>query len=119
MENSRSKSVLISSTHDLVDQNSNWFYFPSYEIMIDDLRDYRFYTDDLIHPSTKAIDYIWKKFGDGFFTEKTLEANNAAEKVATMLKHRPMNPESEEFEKFKNKLESRRTQLKSQYGIEL
>ena len=119
VENSRSKSVLISSVHDLVDAHSNCHYFPSYEIMIDDLRDYRFFEDDLIHPSDMAIEYIWSKFGEGFFNAKTVAANSSVGKVKSMMEHRPFNPEGEEYQKFLQKLELRKEELEKEHGISI
>ena len=119
VNNSRSKSVLISSVHNLVDEYSQAHYFPSYEILMDDLRDYRFYNDDMVHPSDKALEYVWSKFGDAFFEPKTKEANQETAKVRAMLDHRPFNPESEEYHKFLDKLEVKKSRLKKEYDISL
>ena len=62
IENLRSKSILIECIHQLISENRNCFYFPSYEIMMDELRDYRFYAEDMLHPNEIAIKYIWKQF---------------------------------------------------------
>jgi hypothetical protein len=118
-ENSRSKAILLNAVHRLNDNFSFLDYFPSYEIMMDDLRDYRFYTDDMLHPSAKAIEYIWQKFGDAFFTPKTQEANKLVDKVRSMETHRFMSNNKLEQQKFNTKLEQRKAELSSKYGISL
>src|SRR4029077_3201781 len=62
VENNRSKSTLIQAVHQLTDANEYIFYFPAYELVIDDLRDYRFYADDMVHPNYAATNYVWEKF---------------------------------------------------------
>ena len=71
VENQRSKSILTESVHQLITENSNCFYFPAYEIMMDELRDYRYYTEDMLHPNTTAIKYIWQRFCETYFNEET------------------------------------------------
>lgn len=91
IENNISKSKLISNLHDLISQYQNVDYFPAYEFMMDDLRDYRFYKDDLIHPNDMAVEYIWDKFSERYFTEETSVKIRLAEKVNAALLHRPVN----------------------------
>lgn len=100
IENNISKSRLISNLHDLVSQYENVEYFPAYELMMDDLRDYRFYKEDLIHPNEMAIEYIWDKFSEKFFTEETSMKIRAAEKINSSLAHRPMNTSSIAYKTF-------------------
>jgi hypothetical protein len=119
IENSRSKAILIDTVQRLNDNFSFIGYFPSYEIMMDDLRDYRFYTDDMLHPSEQAIEYIWQKFGDAFFTPKTLEANKLVDKVRSMEAHRFMSNNELEQQKFNTKLQQRKEELASKYRISL
>ena len=70
IENNRSKSKLILAVHQIIRNHSNkCFYFPSYEILMDELRDYRFYSSDWIHPNEEAVNYIWDKFADTFFDQ--------------------------------------------------
>jgi hypothetical protein len=92
-ENQLNKAILLLAVNQLVQENTSCFYFPAYEIMMDDLRDYRFYSDDLIHPNPQAIDYIWEKFGATFFDAKTMEAIKIYEKQQRAEKHRPLIPE--------------------------
>lgn len=91
IENNVSKSKLISNLQSIVPQFPNVEYFPAYELMMDDLRDYRFYKEDLIHPNEMAIDYIWNKFSGYYFNENTLSKIKLAGKINTALSHRPMN----------------------------
>lgn len=98
--NSVSKSVLRLTCHTLMEANSNLAYFPAYEVMLDDLRDYRFYKPDLIHPNELAEQYIWEKFGESYFTAHTIDFLKRWSKVRTGLEHRPFNPTSGSHQKF-------------------
>jgi lysophospholipase L1-like esterase len=91
-ENSLSKARLLTAIHEVVDEEKNIHYFPSYEIMMDDLRDYRFYNQDLIHPNNMAIDYIWNKLMDGYFDEDTKALFYKVSKIKDFLEHRPIDP---------------------------
>ena len=104
--NSVSKSILRLACHDLQEQYKDVYYFPSYEIMMDDLRDYRFYSDDLIHPNKQGEDYIWGKFSEGFFESKTLKTLKKWSALKRSLNHKPFNPNTQEHLKFlKNRLQ--------------
>lgn len=100
VENNISKSRLISNLFEVGMQYENVDYFPSYELMMDDLRDYRFYKDDLIHPNSMAIDYIWEKFSQTYFNEDTLEKIKIAQKINSALNHKPFNPETTSYKEF-------------------
>lgn len=89
-ENSRQKAVLILACEKLVKGVKDVFYFPSFEILNDDLRDYRFYSSDLLHPSETAIDYIWNKFTESYLNEKALLLLSNMEKEARRKAHRPI-----------------------------
>ncbi|WP_294080413.1 GSCFA domain-containing protein [Proteiniphilum sp. UBA5384] len=100
-ENQLSKSVL----HLAIDKlqhlfPDNVYYFPAYEVMIDDLRDYRFYENDMIHPSSVAIDYIWQLFGKTFFSDHTMKINEEWEQIRKALDHRPIYPGTNAHNKF-------------------
>ena len=101
IENQVSKAKLLVALDNLSSLHSQFEYFPSYEIMMDDLRDYRFYKKDLIHPNEMAVDYIWDFFAKTFFPKKTMELNAKLEKLNAAKSHRPFHPESEEHLKFK------------------
>ena len=89
-ENQLSKAILLLSVDELVRNNSNCCYFPAYELIMDDLRDYRFYTDDMLHPSSQAVDYVWEKFTDAWFDNDTLKKAHEFEKIQKSLNHIPL-----------------------------
>lgn len=100
-ENQISKSILHMATDNLEHLfPGNVRYFPAYEIMIDELRDYRFYDDDMIHPSSFAIDYIWQLFSNSFFSEETIKINREWEEIRKALEHRPFYPNTEAHDTF-------------------
>lgn len=93
VENQLSKSHLFAALHSINHQPTTINYFPSYEIMMDDLRDYRFYAADMIHPNPIAIDYIWDKFISTFTTEITRKQMDLVSQWQKFRHHRPINPE--------------------------
>lgn len=100
-ENQISKSIL----HMAIDNLERLFpgnvrYFPAYEIMIDELRDYRFYDEDMMHPSSFAIDYIWHLFGNTFFSVDTTKINKEWEQIRKAIEHRPLYPGTEAYNTF-------------------
>lgn len=113
VENNVSKAHLISAVYKTVNsQQSTINYFPSYEIMMDELRDYRFYAEDMIHPSQQAIDFIWIKFFENYIDEKEFALMNQVCEIQRALKHRPFNPESANHQKFLENLNSKIEALK-------
>jgi len=114
VENQRSKALLIAAISELCD-DKKVFYFPSYEIMMDDLRDYRFYNSDMIHPSAQAIDYIFEKLRNSFFTENTKSISDEIMKINLALNHRPLFPESFEHKLFIENLKARIITLQQRY----
>ena len=94
IENTRSKARLIEAIHHVVDQHNHVEYFPSYELMMDDLRDYRFYGSDMLHPSEQAIDYIWSEFRKSSIDHESNKWIDQIEKINVAMKHRPFNPSS-------------------------
>jgi len=92
-------------------------YFPAYEILLDDLRDYRFYADDLLHPNKQAIEYIWKLFEDTYFGKETSEINNRLEKLIRSKSHRVYNENTEAFRKFREKLSEDARNLSKKYSF--
>ena len=100
IENNQSKSHLISAIHNIVDPHHKLYYFPAYEIMMDELRDYRFYKEDMIHPSQLAIDYIWEKFKTVWFTDEGLSMIESIGKIQAKRSHKPFNSDSVEHKKF-------------------
>ena len=93
--NQLSKSILLLAVEELMQNRSRCYYFPAYEIVLDDLRDYRFYAEDMLHPSSQAIDYIWEKFGEAWFERETSKKARDFEKIQRSLNHIPLHPASE------------------------
>lgn len=104
IENNLSKSHLISAVHQLVSEFDFVNYFPSYEIVTDELRDYAFYKSDGIHPNKIAIDIIWNRFKNNFFDDKTLETDSEFERIRLKAEHRHFHEKSVETIEFNNKL---------------
>jgi len=100
-ENQLSKSILLLSVDELLRNHSRCFYFPAYEILLDELRDYRFYSEDMLHPSSQTIDYIWEKFTVAWFDDETLKKAHEFERIRQALNHIPLHPESEAYRQFK------------------
>jgi hypothetical protein len=104
VNNQISKAHLITALHQVIADKIQVFYFPSYEIMMDELRDYRYYATDMIHPSSLAIDYIWEKFMQTHMDAATRQWMKKIEKIQMGLQHRPFNPDTEAHLKFKEDL---------------
>lgn len=115
IENQRSKALLIAATQDVVEEFDACHYFPAYELMMDDLRDYRFYGADMLHPTEQAIDYIWQRFQTSFFSANTQEICASVKAVVQASNHRPVDPESNSFQRFLAKQLSLITELESKY----
>ncbi len=97
------KSTLLLAT-DQICREIGADYFPSYEIIMDELRDYRYYADDMIHPSDVAINYIFERFADTYLTDEAIRIAEEIKKIKKSLAHRPLHPDSEEYQNFKKKL---------------
>jgi hypothetical protein len=98
--NSVSKSILRVACHEILSSYQDVEYFPAYEMVMDDLRDYRFYKSDMIHPSEVAEDYIWEKFQDRFIPTESRKILKEWESVVRAIHHKPFHPESEAHQKF-------------------
>ena len=95
-----SKSALLLAVDRICNDFGNAHYFPAYEILLDELRDYRFYQEDLIHPTDQAVRYIWEKFVDYAVNPSERPAMKAAMELKQMLQHKPLFPDSEAFRRF-------------------
>lgn len=93
--NQLSKAVLLLAIDELMQRFDFVSYFPSYEIVMDELRDYRFYAEDMLHISPQGVDYIWEKFKGQYFTTETLDFMKRIDKLNKILLHRPSDPDSE------------------------
>lgn len=112
VENTRSKSLLHQAVHQVLQRGEGLHYFPSYEILMDDLRDYRFYSNDLLHPSEMAVDYVWEKFAGSWVSEKSRELLQEIGQIRKALAHKPFHGDSEQHKKFEAKIEERITSLR-------
>lgn len=115
IENTRSKAHLLSSVHQLTN-DSDITYFPSYELMMDELRDYRFYKSDMLHPSEQAVDYIWEKFISSYAFAKAQQTLKEVEIIQKGLSHRPFNPDSDQHNHFIAQLKKRIATLQKKHS---
>jgi hypothetical protein len=100
VENNRSKAVLIQAVHHLVDKFDKLYYFPAYELVIDDLRDYRFYAEDLVHPNYHATQYVWEKFIEACMSEGSKKLMEEITSINLAFHHKPFNAFSAQHKKF-------------------
>jgi hypothetical protein len=116
-ENQRSKAHLITALHNVLSAPCPLpsVYFPAYEIMMDELRDYRFYTEDLVHPSLMAVNYIWERFTRAWVNPACQPIMKEADSIQKSLLHRPFNPNGAQYTEFKQKLTARIQKLQQQY----
>lgn len=99
-ENCVSKAILRLAADTLSSTYDNADYFPAYEIVTDDLRDYRFYAEDMVHPSAQAVEYIWQRFIESALADSAVELLPKVEKIIVAAAHKPFNPNSEEYATF-------------------
>ena len=111
IENTRSKAHLIAAIHTVINSENNTYYFPSYEIVMDELREYRFYNEDMLHPNTTAINYIWEKFVSSWFSIVAQDTMQEVETVQRGISHRPFNEKSEQHQQFLRKLDIKKGNL--------
>ncbi len=111
IENNLSKARLIEAVQQLT-LEENTFYFPSYELVIDVLRDYRFFKEDRVHPNQEAIDFVWSKFEETYFTEQTIDLNKQVEKTNQFARHR-----STESEKHAELVKQRQLEITSKFPL--
>lgn len=117
VENQRSKAVLLLACADLCAQFDFVHYFPAYEILLDELRDYRFYADDMVHPSDLAVEYIWEYFTVAFLAPETRKLLAQLEKIRDAAGHRPLHPGTPEHKTFARQQLTAIEQLKTMYPL--
>ena len=115
-ENQLSKAVLLLAVEELCRQIDRSCYFPAYEILLDDLRDYRFYKEDMLHPSKAAIQYIFEQFKECFFDPDTLSFYEKAKKIRDALNHKPLHPGSKDWQRFQKALQDEIDDFRKKYG---
>jgi hypothetical protein len=116
VENNRSKAMLIQAVHQLVDDHKKTFYFPAYELVIDDLRDYRFYAEDMVHPNYSATNYVWEKFVNTCIDETTQQLMKEINIINAAKSHKPFNPTSAQHKKFLQTNLDRVIKLQQEHG---
>lgn len=115
VDNNRSKATLINAVHYLIEQLPKLHYFPAYELVIDDLRDYRFFAEDLVHPNYHATQYVWERFAQSCMDDTT---RNLMEEIAAInlaYQHKPFNPTSQQHQKFLTNYHQKTIALQEQY----
>lgn len=95
-----SKATLLLAADKLCREHDNCTYFPAYEIVNDELRDYRFYKEDMLHPSEQAVSYIWERFSELYFSKETSSFLEKWRPIKEALGHKPFNPDAEEYKLF-------------------
>ena len=113
--NAISKATLRLAVEEVVGRHPSVTYFPAYEILTDDLRDYRFYADDMVHPSGVAVEYVWSRFGDSFFIPATRAKGEEFVALAKGRQHRPLHPESADYLRFRQSMASRAARLVEEF----
>lgn len=114
-ENQVSKATLFLAIDSLQKSMRNIGYFPAYELLMDDLRDYRFYDEDMLHPSATAVEYIWEIFSKTYFSKETTDLISKIEAIKKAINHRPFNSESPEYKLFIAKTKEQCRKIESQY----
>ncbi len=110
--NQVSKSVLQLAVHQLMESYPAIHYFPSYELVMDELRDYRFYSDDMIHLNTQAISYLWERFTETYIDPEALPLMQEVHRITEACRHRPFRPDSKEYKDFVGKTLEQLQQLR-------
>lgn len=100
IENNKSKAILIQAVHHLVEKFDRLYYFPAYELVIDDLRDYRFYAEDLVHPNFHATQYVWEKFTNACMSDETRNLLKEIAAINLAVQHKPFNPSTQQHQQF-------------------
>jgi hypothetical protein len=113
--NQLSKSTLLLAIDELCRLCPDCYYFPSYEIMMDELRDYRFYADDMLHPSSMAVEYLWECFCRCYFSKETLCVMKEWSEIRRGLEHKPYRPDSEAYQHFLSQIVLKIARIKEKF----
>ncbi|MDR2885851.1 MAG: GSCFA domain-containing protein, partial [Rikenellaceae bacterium] len=114
-ENARSKAILIEAAHRICESNPRAEYFPAFEIVTDELRDYRFYGPDLVHPTAQTADYVWVRFRDATTDPATREVMARVEQLTSAASHRPLHPDTPSYQKFRAAMAAKAGALAREY----
>lgn len=113
--NSRSKAHLLAGTHAAIEDSTSCYYFPSYELLMDELRDYRYYESDLIHPNQQAIDHVWDCFKQAWVHPDAIIIANEIDGLRLAMNHRPIVTQSNASKAFKMSLEKKLTDFRNRF----
>ena len=103
------------AVNEVCERFDNAHYFPAYEILLDELRDYRFYKEDMVHPTDQAVRYIWDKFIDFAINPSEKPALQAASELKQMLNHKPLFPDSDAYRKFEQQRNQKLSELSQRF----
>ena len=117
INSTRSKARLIEVCHRLTEQFNSAYYFPAFELVNDELRDYRFFKEDMVHPTDIATGYVWEKFREAFFAETALEFFHLATKIAKMKQHSIQDPKNEQSKRFFKLLKDKENELSNRFPM--
>ena len=115
-ESQLSKATLLLAADMVYRESCTTHYFPAYEIVNDELRDYRFYAADMVHPSAQAVDYVWERLSENYFSEATKRFLTEWQPVKQALHHKPFHPDSEEYKAFMDKTMLKVEALRKKYS---
>lgn len=115
-DNQLSKSSLLLAVDEVCKAFDNAHYFPAYEILLDELRDYRFYKEDMVHPTEQAVRYIWEKFVQYAINPSEYPAMAAAQELQQMFQHKPLFPDSEAYRKFEQQRDQKTLEIKQKFS---
>ena len=114
-ESQLSKATLLLAVNTILKEDSRLAYFPAYELVLDELRDYRFYASDMLHPSEQAVDYIWERLVEACFSKRAKTFLEEWRPVRQALAHKPFNPDSADYRQFLAQTEARLAELRAKY----
>lgn len=114
--NQLSKAALLLAVDEDCKSHENAHYFPAYEILLDELRDYRFYKEDMVHPTDQAVRYIWEKFVDYAINLSEKPAMQAVTELKQMLHHKPLFPDSDAYRKFEQQRQQKTSEIKQKFS---
>lgn len=117
VNNTLSKAILLQAVHSLCNSFENVNYFPAYELVMDDLRDYRFFTEDLVHPNAQAIQYVWEKLVGSAFDDETQSIYPQIKQLYIESQHRPFNTDTQAYQKFLASHTAKVQKLKKEYNF--
>jgi len=117
IENQKSKARCLTAIHNMVDNFENVYYFPSYEILLDELRDYRFYKDDMVHPTNLALKYVFEKFEELALDESDNVLRDRITKIQNNVSHRPLFANTVSHQKFVDDTVRKITELENEYSF--